>query len=127
MSDILEPNLSYHEFKKRQRAALKKGNGAVQGDDIPPRPNVCSMCSGKKFIKTLFSGRQECAACEGAGFDMDDPAAVIRYQLYWLKKAKKQVLGYKRRVKDIEQLFTAEEVANRRQNRTGENIGSRFD
>ncbi|MDC5753571.1 hypothetical protein [Vibrio europaeus] len=58
---------------------------------------VCWACNGEGVVKGLF-GSSECFSCEGTGFDLADPIAIIKQQNEWLSWSRKTIIRQRRQL-----------------------------
>lgn len=65
------------------------------GGDSPGKLPPCSVCNGKGSVQGLFS-RSECFACDGTGYDLSNPVAIIKHQRRLLSWAKAEIMKARR-------------------------------
>ncbi len=76
-----------------------KGSG--KKSELP----VCWACNGKGVSEGLFS-KSECFNCEGTGFDLAEPVAIIKKQNEWLEWAKETIIAQRRENAELKKLDT---------------------
>jgi len=129
-----EKVISHREFKKRQLEILKASKGQLppktinsnqENDDLNPEsdvktdsatPELCKSCNGTKVYKGIFNVT-ECASCDGTGFDLSNPMAIIKHQAKQLEEARtycKDIQAkQKKQTEYLNRLFTEKEVKAR--------------
>lgn len=86
----------------------------------------CPHCHGTGMVHGLFSA-SECYLCDGTGFDLSDPVALIKHLLAGGRKLRIQYNAKVRELKDVIELMGPEEVERKRELRWAKSINSAFD
>lgn len=97
-------------------------DSSVERPALRPCPGGCN----KGMVQGLLS-KYECAVCDGTGFDMSDPVAVVKALMAGVNKLRKHTKDVKREFREFRGMWTEDELKARREMLHAEKHHSRFD
>jgi len=86
----------------------------------------CPNCHGTGIVSGLFS-KSECYLCDGTGFDLSDPVALVKHLLTGGRKLRLMFNAKKRELDDLVLLVGEDEISRLKDIKQGNEINSRFD